>query len=37
MFYDKHDKEENVADAIAIRCRNCNKETWLYLKETPIE
>ena len=37
LFYDKHDEEGNVTYAIAIRCINCNKDTGLYLKDTPIE
>ena len=37
LFYDKHYEEGNAADAIAIRFRNCNKETGLHLKDTPIE
>ena len=37
LFYDKRNKEGNVVDEIDIRCSNCNKETWLYLKHTPIE
>ena len=37
LFYDKHDEEGNIADAVAIRCNNFNKDTGLNLKDTPIE
>ena len=37
LFYDKDYEEGNVSDSIAIRCINCNKDTGLYLKDTPIE
>ena len=37
IFYDKKCKNENVMYAIAIKCRNFNKETDLYLKDTTIE
>ena len=37
LFFDEHDEEGNIAGAIAIRCINCNKETGLNLKDTPIE
>ena len=30
-------EEENVVESIAIGCRNCNKDTGLYLKDTTIE
>ena len=36
LFYDKHDYEGNVVDAIDIRCSNFNKDTGLHLKDTPI-
>ena len=36
LFYDKHNQEENVVDAIAIRCINCNKYTGLMIKNTTI-
>ena len=36
-IYDKHNEEENVVDAIAIKCSYCNKDTCLYLKDTTIE
>ena len=32
LFYDKHNEEENVVEAIAIRCRHCNKDTGLFIK-----
>ena len=34
LFYNKHDDEGNVEDAISIKCSNCNNETGLYLKDT---
>ena len=37
LFYDKRDEEGNDVYEIAIRCSNCNKETGLHLKDTPIE
>ena len=37
IFYDKHNESENVVEAIAIKCINCNKDTSLYLKDTTIE
>ena len=30
LFYDQHNKEENVVDAIDIICINCNKDTDLH-------
>ena len=36
LFYDKHNEEGNAEDEIYIRCSNCNKETGLHLKDTPI-
>ena len=36
LFYDKHDKEVKVSDAITIRCSNCNKDIGLHLKDTLI-
>ena len=30
LFYDKHDEEGNVANAIDIRCINFNKDTGLH-------
>ena len=32
IFYDKHDKEDNVVYSIAIKCSNCNKYTGLHIK-----
>ena len=37
LFYDKHNVEWKVVDAIAIRCNNCNKETGLHIMDTTIE
>ena len=37
LFSNKNYDEGNVADLISIRCINCNKETELRLKDTPIE
>ena len=37
IFYYKHNKEENALGDIASKCRNCNKENGLYLKDTIIE
>ena len=37
LFDDKHNEEGNIADTIAIRCSNSNKETGLYLKDIKIE
>ena len=33
LFYDNNNEEENVVDAIAIKCRNCRRNTGLYLKD----
>ena len=32
IFYDKHNEEENVVEAIYIKCINCNKDTGIHLK-----
>ena len=37
LFYDKHDEVVNVFYAIAIMYSNCNKDTGLCLKDTPVE
>ena len=37
IFYDKDNEEENVVEAISIKCINRNKDTVLYLKGTKIE
>ena len=37
LFYDRHNEEGNVANAIAIRCSNYNKDIGLHLKDIPIE
>ena len=34
IFYDKHNEEDNVLEAIAIKCSNCNIDTGSYLKDT---
>ena len=36
IFYDKRYGEENVVEAIAIKCSNFNKDTGLHLKDTTI-
>ena len=37
LFYDMHDEEGKSSEAIYTRCINCNKDTGLHLKDTPIE
>ena len=37
IFHDKHKEEDNLVEAIAIKCSNCNKDTGLYLKDITIE
>ena len=32
LLYGKHNEEENVVDAISIRCSKCNKDTGLHIK-----
>ena len=37
LFYDRHNKEENVVNAIDIMCSNFNKDTGLHIKKRTIE
>ena len=37
IFYYRHNEEEKVVDAVAIKCRKFNNDTGLYLKNTTIE
>ena len=37
LFYDKHNEEENVVGAIAIRCISYNKDTGLHIENTTME
>ena len=32
LFYYKHNEEENVVEAKAIKCINCDRSTGLFLK-----
>ena len=32
LFYDKHNEDENMMDAVSIKCKNCNKDTGLHRK-----
>ena len=37
LFYDKHNEEDNLVDAIAIICINCNKDTGLHIKTQQLK
>ena len=37
LFYDKHYEEGNVVNAIATRCSNRNKDTYLHIKTQQLK
>ena len=37
LFYYKHNEEDNVVEAIFIKCSNCDRSTGLFLKDKTAE
>ena len=37
LLYYEHNEEDNVVEAIAIKCRNCHRSTILHLKDKTFE
>ena len=37
LLYYEHNEEDNVVEAIAIKCSNCHRSTVLHLKDKTFE
>ena len=37
LFYDNYNKEENIVEAIAIKCIDFHRSTGLYLKDKTVQ